>query len=133
MTLWQIGNVVFAQAGGEAAPAAGQQATSPQPTSPLGSFTMFIPIIAIMIVFMWMSSRSQKKRDTQRRLMIDNVKPKDRVVTIGGLYGRVVSVKGNKLVLCVDENKDVRVTVNKSAISRPLKEGEDEAEGDESA
>ena len=103
------------------------------PSGGMGGMTFLIPAIGIMVVFMWMSSRSQKKKEKERQLMIDNVKPRDRVVTIGGIHGRVVSVKDNKLTLCIDENKDVRITVNRSAISRPLKDGDDGDEDEQAA
>jgi preprotein translocase subunit YajC len=86
-----------------------------------------------MIVFMWMSSRSQKKKERARQAMLDNVKTKDKVVTIGGIHARVVSVKGNRFVLCVDENKDVRVTVNRSGIARVVTGDGDEEQDEASA
>ncbi len=94
---------------------------------------MLAPVFLIMIVFMWMSSRSQKKKERARQAMLDNVKTKDKVVTIGGIHARVVSVKGNRFVLCVDENKDVRVTVNRSGIARVVTGDGDEEQDEASA
>jgi preprotein translocase subunit YajC len=54
-------------------------------------------------------------------------------VTIGGIHARVVSVKGNRFVLCVDENKDVRVTVNRSGIARVVTGDGDEEQDEASA
>jgi len=89
------------------------------PGAGLDSFLrMFGPVILILVVFMWLTHRSQKKKDQQRQQMLDSIKPKDRVVTIGGIHGRVVSVKDNAFVLRVDEDKDVRITVSKGGVSR---------------
>ena len=123
MTFGTACNVFLAQNG---------QPAQPQ-GSPLGSMLWLAPVFLIMIVFMWMSSRSQKKKEQERQRMLDNVKTKDRVVTIGGIHGRVVSARGNRFVLCVDENKDVRVSVNRSGIARVLTGSEDEEQDEASA
>ena len=78
----------------------------------------FIPFILILVVFFWMMSRSQKKRDRQRQEMIDSIKVKDRVVTVGGIHGRVVTVGQDTFELRVDDDKDVCITVNRTAVSR---------------
>jgi preprotein translocase subunit YajC len=105
----------------------------PVQPKPFGGLLMLAPVFLIMIVFMWMSSRSQKKKEQARQAMLDNVKAKDRVVTVGGIHGRVVSAKGNRLVLCVDENKDVRVSVNRSGIARVVTGDGDEEQDEASA
>ncbi len=87
----------------------------------------FGPIILILVVFFYLMHRSQKKRDRERQQMLDAIKPRDRVVTIGGVHGRVVSVRQDALVLRVDDDKDVKITVSKHAISRKLGEGEEGA------
>jgi len=84
----------------------------------------FGPIILILVVFFYLMHRSQKKRDREREQMLDAIKPKDRVVTIGGIHARVVSVRDDGFVLRVDDDKDVKITVGKHAITRKLGEGE---------
>ncbi len=124
MTFGMVCSVFLAQNGG-APPSRGPGG--------LGGLGMLAPVFLIMIVFMWMSSRSQKKKERARQAMLDNVKTKDKVVTIGGIHARVVSVKGNRFVLCVDENKDVRVTVNRSGIARVVTGDGDEEQDEASA
>ena len=125
MTFGMVCSVFLAQNGG-APPGQGKPPFG-------GGMLMLAPVFLIMIVFMWMSSRSQKKKEQVRQTMLDNVKAKDRVVTVGGIHGRVVSTKGNRLVLCVDENKDVRVSVNRSGIARVITGSEDEEQDEASA
>ena len=87
----------------------------------------FAPLIIIIVAFFWLMSRSQKKKDQKREEMLSSIKPKDKVVTIGGICGQVVTVKPDVFVLRVDNEKDVRVTVSRSGISRKLEdEGESE-------
>jgi preprotein translocase subunit YajC len=47
--------------------------------------------------------------------MIDSLKRHDKVVTLGGLYGEVLDVHEDKIVIRIAEN--VKVEVAKSAIS----------------
>ena len=82
------------------------------------AFKGFLPIILILIAFFWFTHRSQKRRDQDRQQMLDSIRPKDRVVTLGGIHGRVVSVKDDAFVLRVDDEKDVKITVSRTGVSR---------------
>ena len=109
--------VLAAEAGGAPAGApAGQQPGSGMS----GALFQMLPIILIVVVFFWMMSRSQRKRDRERQDMLQSIKPKDDVVTIGGLEGRVVRVDEDTVVLRIDPEKDVKVTVARSGISRKV-------------
>ena len=83
-----------------------------------GWWTMLLPIIMIMAVFYLLILRPQKKRDQERVRMIDSLKKGDRVVTIGGVHGVVVTIKDDNVVLRVDEERNVHMRFVKSAISR---------------
>jgi len=109
--------ILAAEAGG-AAPAAGQgQAPSGGIMDALLKGGL-LPIILIFVAFMWLMNRSQRKRDKERRSMLEAIKPKDEVVTIGGIQGRVVRVDPENVVLRIDAEKDVKITVARSGISR---------------
>jgi len=49
--------------------------------------------------------------------MIGNVRKQDRIVTAGGVHGVVVTVKENDVIIRVDDAKDVKIKVDKSAIT----------------
>jgi preprotein translocase subunit YajC len=102
-----------------------QQGGEP-PASPLQGLLPFLPIILIFIIFMWMSSRSQRKKERERQEMLDSIKPQEDIVTIGGIHGRVVNAKEDRLTLCVDQKNDIRVTINRSAVARRQGEGSEE-------
>ena len=107
--------VLAMEAGGEpTAPA------RPAQSSPFSGMFGLLPIILIMVAFFWFTARSQKKRDRQRQQMLDSIKAKDDVVTVGGIRGRVVQVKDDEVVLRVDPDKDVKITFAKSGIHRKL-------------
>ena len=117
--------ILLGQVAGADAP---PPAAGGQPGGLFGGFGFFIPVMVIMVLWIFFSGRSQKRKDRERQRILDELKPRDKVVTIGGIQGRLVSTRGNKVVICVDEKNDVRMTMNKSAISRPLKEGDEEGE-----
>jgi preprotein translocase subunit YajC len=99
--------------GGGAAPMAGPAGLMPM-------LIQMLPIILIVVVFFWMMNRSQRKRDRERQAMLDSIQAKDDVITIGGIEGRVVRVDGDKVVLRIDPDKDVKITVARSGISRKV-------------
>lgn len=101
-----------------------QAAEEGQQTPPGMGGMLLVPLIGIMILFMWMSSRSQKKRQQQRQELLSQLKVKDDVVTIGGIVGRIVELREDEVVLRVDADKDIKMTVRRSAISG--KKGEPE-------
>lgn len=90
------------------------------------SFGLFIPMILILILFFWMTNRSQKKKQQEREEMVDSIRARDDVVTIGGIHGRVVDVDAETFTLRIDPKNDIRITINKSAVAR--KAGEEEEE-----
>jgi preprotein translocase subunit YajC len=98
------------------APPAGATTRSPGP----GALFQFAPLILLMVAFFWFMSRSQKKRERQRQEMLDAIKPKDDVMTVGGIHGRVLQIREDEVVLRVDPDKDVRITIAKTGISRKL-------------
>ena len=77
--------------------------------------TPFLFMAAIFAVFYFLLIRPQKKKETDRKKMIDELKKGDNIVTVGGLYGKVVSVDEASVLAQVDEGTKVRI--DKSAIS----------------
>jgi len=79
--------------------------------NPLG---MFLPIIAIMVIFWIFMIRPQAKRQKELNKFRDSLQKGDKVITTGGIYGKVVSVKDRIVVLQVDENTNL--TVDKASV-----------------
>ncbi|MDR2834291.1 MAG: preprotein translocase subunit YajC [Streptococcaceae bacterium] len=49
---------------------------------------LLLPIVLVgMLVMMFLSSRKQKQAQQERQNSINNIKPGDEIVTIGGLHG----------------------------------------------
>jgi len=60
---------------------------------------IYIVMIVMVIGLFWFSSRSQKKREKEAADMRDSLAVGDEVTTIGGIIGKVVSIKGETFVL----------------------------------
>ena len=97
-----------------------QAAPTPGGGGGAGAGAMFLPAVMIaMVVFMLLSARSQKKRESREREgMFTRLAKNDRVLTVGGVIGTVLTVKDNEVVLKVDETTNTKMTFVKSAIQR---------------
>ncbi len=100
----------------QATPPAGPAPTQAPPT---GMAIFPIALMIAFVVFMMMSARSQKKREKRDRDdMHSRLSKNDRVLTIGGVVGTVITVKEDEVVLKVDESTNTKMTFVKSAIQR---------------
>ena len=95
-------------------PANGAQAQE-EPRSALDGFGSMLPMIIVMAVLIYFMWRGQKKEQKRRQEMIEGVKVGDRVVTIGGIYGEVVTVKEQTFIVKIADN--TKVELMKSAVS----------------
>ncbi|MDR0445918.1 MAG: preprotein translocase subunit YajC [Oscillospiraceae bacterium] len=74
---------------------------------------MLVAMIAVLFVTQTLSSRKRKKQETELR---SSLTPGDVVTTIGGLYGKIVSVSDDSIVFETSEDR-VRVEVAKWAVA----------------
>ena len=73
-----------------------------------GNPMSFVLIMGVMIVFMYFTTiRPQKKKQKEEQQMRDNLQVGDEITTIGGIVGRVVTVKDDSLIIetGADRNK----------------------------
>jgi preprotein translocase subunit YajC len=74
-------------------------------------------VLPLGIIFWLLIWRPESKRRKQQESLLNSIKVKDRVVTVGGLVGRVMELEKDEVVLLVDARKDVRMTFRRSAIA----------------
>ena len=86
------------------------------------AFAQFIPLILIFAIMYFLMIRPQQKRLKAHRTMVENVKKGDRVVTQGGILGKVVSVGEDELE--VEIATGVKVRVIRSTVSQVLNKSE---------
>ncbi len=70
--------------------------TTPQSGSPMTMILMMVGLFAIMY---FMTIRPQKKRQKEEQEMRNAVEVGDEITTIGGICGKVVTVKENHLII----------------------------------
>ena len=76
--------------------------------------------IAVIFVVMFMMFREPKRRQKQHQKMVQSLKKNDKVRTIGGIIGTVVDIKGDEVLLKVDENNNTKIWFAASAIGKTL-------------
>lgn len=105
----------------DAAPAA--------PADPGGLASMLPALALIGVFFYFLVLRPQKAKDQQFRSMVDNLKDKDRVVTIGGIHGVVTNVdkQAGVVSIRIDDSTGAKIRVNASAIAKVVVDDEKES------
>jgi preprotein translocase subunit YajC len=99
-------------------PGAPQEAPAKSPSSGLMQLLFFVAIMGVMMYVMMF--RGPKKQQQQHKLMIQSLKKNDKVRTIGGIYGTIVDVRGDEIVLKVDESNNTKIRISSTAISKNL-------------
>lgn len=75
-----------------------------------------LPLLLIIVVFYFFMIRPQVKRQKELSNYRNSLKKGDKVITTGGIYGRISEVSEQTILLEVDEN--VRIKVDKNAVVR---------------
>ncbi|MBN4077070.1 preprotein translocase subunit YajC [Mariprofundus ferrooxydans] len=78
-------------------------------------FASLIPLILIMVIFYFLLIRPQQKKLKEHRNLVDEIKRGDKVLTAGGLFGKVIDVKDD--VLKIEIADGVRVNVKRDTIA----------------
>ena len=79
-------------------------ATAATATASMGAgdiLSMIIPLVLMFAVFYFLLIRPQRKKDKKVKDMLANLKPGDRVVTIGGIYGTIKGLREDSVILSV--------------------------------
>ncbi len=84
--------------------------------APQGSGIMNIVfLVAIIVVFYFFMIRPQVKKQKQEKEFRESLQKGAKVVTIGGIHGRIIDVSEKTFMVEIDTN--VRVKVEKTAVS----------------
>jgi preprotein translocase subunit YajC len=81
-------------------------------------FMNIIMLVGIMGVFYFFMIRPQQTKMKEQQKFIDALKEGDKVVSLGGVHGKIVAVRDKTVVLEVDTAKGVRMVFDKSSISK---------------
>ncbi len=94
----------FGQAGGAAAPGGGGLLATP-----------LVPIILMLGVMWFFLIRPQQKKQKEHREMLVSLKKGDRIITSGGLYGRITGLTEASLTIEIADK--VRVKVSRAHVA----------------
>lgn len=100
--------------------------------NPLAMVIQFVPLVLIFVVFYFLLIRPQKKKERALKDMISSLKVGDTVASIGGIHGKIIRIKDDVFVLesGLGANKSY-ISLDRSAISRLVKEGKNKNVADE--
>ena len=89
------------------------------PSGGASAFMSFAPLVLIFVIFYFLLIRPQQKRMKAHQAMIASAKPRDTVVTNGGLVGKVTKVDEHELEIEIAQGVKVRVIKSMLADIRP--------------
>lgn len=79
---------------------------------------MMIPMLILLGVMYFAMVMPKRKQDKQRKDMLTNMKRGDEVTTIGGIIGKVVDPKEDRVLVKVDESSNTKIWFSRSAIAK---------------
>lgn len=77
----------------------------------IGSIVMIVALIAIFYFFM---IRPQQKRQKEIRKFREALTVGDRIITAGGIHGKIRGVKDNSFIVEIADN--VKITIDKGSV-----------------
>jgi preprotein translocase subunit YajC len=95
--------------------------------NPGGSWVMIVMLVLMFAVFYFFGIRPQKKQEKEATAMRNGLSVGDEVTTIGGIIGKIVSIKEETCVIETTHER-TKIRILKSAVSRVDVKAED-AEG----
>ncbi len=89
-----------------------------------GSWIMILSMVAIFAVFYFVGIRPQKKQEKEVNAMRNALTVGDEITTIGGIIGKIVSIKDETCVIETTHER-TKIRILKSAVSRVDVKAED--------
>ena len=84
-----------------------------------GSFiTALIPFILVFLIFYLLIIMPSRKKQKRHQQMVEQLRPGDKIVTSGGIYGTVMGVQKDRIELKIASN--VKVDITKNAVAAIL-------------
>jgi preprotein translocase subunit YajC len=76
--------------------------------------TSLLPLLLIIVVFYLFMIRPQVRKQKELRNFRDSLKKGDRIITTGGIYGKINNISEN--IITIDAGNNVIFKVDKSAV-----------------
>lgn len=92
------------------------------PAKQSGNWMSFVPMLVVFILFMYfLVIRPQSKRAKAMKVLMDNLKVGDEVLTTGGIIGKIEKITDVILVISIADN--VNISVQKNAVISSVPKG----------
>ncbi len=89
-----------------------------QAKGPFGDYGTLVMIGLMGVVFYFFMIRPQQKKQKEAKKFMEEIKKGDKVVTSGGIFGRILEITDNSFILELESGSKMKVL--KSAISQEL-------------
>jgi preprotein translocase subunit YajC len=89
--------------------------TSPQGEEGGGGYGFFIFLGLFFVIIYFFMIRPQTKKQKDQKNFIANLSKGDRVVTIGGIHGKILTVHDDSYLVEIDSN--TKIKIDRSAVS----------------
>ncbi len=76
------------------------------------TFVFFIFLILLFAMFYFLIIRPQRKRQKRHKDLMDALQPGDRIITIGGIHGKIESMTEENIILKVESGATMRMSRN---------------------
>lgn len=84
-----------------------------QPQPGQNPLMQFLPLIAIVVVFYFFMIRPQMKKAKEQKKYIEALKKGDKILTIGGIYGKIHEVKEDgSMIMEVEDGTKMKISKN---------------------
>lgn len=80
--------------------------------------SVLIPFILVFVIFYLLIIMPSRKKQKKHQQMVEQLKPGDKIITSGGIYGTVMGVQKDRIELKIASN--VKVDITKSAVAAIL-------------
>lgn len=79
-----------------------------------GTYSTIIMLVLIFVVFYFFMIRPQMKKQKEIKKFRDSISVGDKVITAGGIYGKVKDVKETTIILEIADG--VKITIDKGSV-----------------
>ena len=90
----------------------------------MGDWTMILMLGGLLLVMYFVMIRPQKKKEKEQNDMRNNLAVGDEITTIGGIIGKIVSIKEETCVIETSHER-TKIRILKTAVSRVDVKAED--------
>ena len=80
----------------------------------------FLPFILIFFIIYFLMIRPQVRRQREVKIMLDNLRKGDKVITSGGIIGIIAGFKEKENIVTLKLNQNVKIEILKTAISKVI-------------